>query len=135
MEPYRRKIRYWDVDSNAHVFNARYFVYFDDALTDFFDEAGLDFGALGGDGPVWVTAHAECDFKGEANVGDVLATSVSVERIGNTSVSFSLNTLDETTGRTVATGKEVYVIIDRETRQPIPVPGDVKELLAPYLAD
>ena len=133
VEPYRRKIRYWDVDSNAHVFNARYFVYFDDALTDFFDEAGLDFGALGGDGPVWVTAHAACDFKGEANVGDVLATSVEVESIGNTSVTFALTTLDETTGRTVATGKEVYVIIERETRKPIPVSDSIRRLLAPHM--
>ena len=135
MEPYRRKVRYWDVDSNAHVFNARYFIYFDDALTDFFEEAGLDFGAQGGDGPVWVTAHAECDFKGEANIGDVLATTVSVERVGNTSVTFALETVDETSGETVTTGKEVYVVIDRESRQPTRVPDDARARLAPYLAD
>ena len=133
MEPYRRKVRYWDVDSNAHVFNARYFIYFDDAMTDFFDEAGLDFGALGGEGPVWVTAHAECDFRGEANVGDVLATSVDVESVGNTSVTFSLQTLDETTGETVATGREVYVVIDRESRKPISVPDEARTRIAPYL--
>ena len=133
MEPYRRKVRYWDVDSNAHVFNARYFIYFDDAMTDFFDEAGLDFGALGGEGPVWVTAHAECDFRGEANVGDVLATSVEVESVGNTSVTFSLQTLDETTGETVATGREVYVVIDRESRKPISVPDEARTRIAPYL--
>lgn len=129
MEPYRRKIRYWDVDSNAHVFNARYFVYFDDALTDYFDHTGLDFGALGGEGPVWVTVHAACDFKGEANVGDVLATTVELETIGNTSVSFTLETVEESTGRVMATGREVYVIIDRESREPIPVPDEVRELL------
>ena len=132
MEPYRRKVRYWDVDSNAHVFNARYFVYFDDAMTDFFDEVGLNFGALGEEGPVWVTARAECDFKGEAKVGDVLATSVSVEKIGNTSVVFGVETVDETTGELVAEGREVYVTIDRESRQPIRVPDELRELLAPY---
>lgn len=135
MEPYRRKIRYWDVDSNAHVFNARYFVYFDDATTDFFDEVGLDFGALGGEGPVWVTAHAECDFKGEAGVGDVLATAVSVERIGTTSVTFALETVEEESGTLMATGKEVYVIIDRHTRKPIPVPDEVRDLLAQHMSD
>lgn len=129
MEPYRRKVRYWDVDSNAHVFNARYFVYFDDAMTDFFEATGLDFGALGGDGPVWVTAHAECDFKGEGNVGDVLATSVSVERLGETSVTFALATIEETSGRVVATGKEIYVVIDRVTRKPIVVPDDARAIL------
>jgi len=129
MEPYRRKVRYWDVDSNAHVFNARYFIYFDDAMTDFFEATGLDFGALGGDGPVWVTAHAECDFKGEGNVGDVLATSVSVERLGNSSVTFALETVEETSGRVVATGKEIYVVIDRVTREPIAVPDDARAIL------
>ena len=132
MEPYRRKVRYWDVDANAHVFNVRYLVYLDDALTDFFEVVGFDFGSSGGK-PVWVTAHIECDFRGEANIGDVLATSVHVDRIGNTSVVFGLTTIDESTGRVVTEGREVYVVIDPESRQPIPVPDDARTRLSPYL--
>jgi YbgC/YbaW family acyl-CoA thioester hydrolase len=133
MEPYRRKVRYWDVDANAHVFNARYFVYFDDAVTDFFDEVGMDLGSGEGVGPVWVIAHAECDFKGEAMLGAELATSVSVDRIGTTSVTFGLLTIDEPTGKTVAIGREVYVTIDRETRRPTAVPDNALAALRPYL--
>lgn len=135
MQPYIRKVRYWDVDSNAHVFNPRYFVYFDDALTDFFDETGLDFGALGGDGPVWVVARAECDFEGEATIGDVLVTTVSVETMGNTSVVFGFETNNIDSEDPVATGREVYVLIDRVTRRPIRVPDEVRELLLPHLTD
>lgn len=132
MEPYRRKVRYWDVDANAHVFNVRYLVYFDDALTDFFEEVGLDFGSSGGK-PVWVTARTECDFRGEAGIGDVLATSVHVERIGNTSVIFGLTTIEESSGRVVTEGREVYVVIDPETRKPVPVPEDARRRLEPHL--
>lgn len=131
MDPYRRKVRYWDVDANGHVFNARYFIYWDDALTDFFEETGLDFGTEGG--PLWVTRRTECDFKGEAHIGDRLATSVSVEKIGNTSVVFFLETIEEESGTLVTEGREVYVVIDPETRRPAPVPDEAREKLTPYL--
>ena len=36
---YSRKIRYSDTDAQAHVFNVNYFVYFDDAITDYMDLA------------------------------------------------------------------------------------------------
>lgn len=133
MEPYRRKVRYWDVDANGHVFNARYFVYWDDALTDFFEEAGLNFGTYGG--PLWVTRRTECDFRGEAHIGDHLATTVGVEKIGNTSVTFILRTVEEGSGRLVTEGREVYVVVDPETRQPITVPDAERERLTPHLGD
>lgn len=133
MDPYRRKVRYWDVDANGHVFNARYFIYWDDALTDFFEETGLDFGTDGG--PLWVTRRTECDFRGEAHIGDRLATSVRVEKVGNTSVVFGLKTIEEESGRLVTEGREVYVVIDPETRQPTSVPADSRQRLAPHMVE
>ncbi len=131
MDPYRRKVRYWDTDANGHVFNARYFIYWDDALTDFFEAAGLDFGTEGG--PLWVTRRTECDFRGEANIGDRLATSVWVDRIGKTSVVFGLKTIEEGSGRLVTEGREIYVVIDPETRQPISVPAEARARLAHHV--
>jgi acyl-CoA thioester hydrolase len=133
MEPYRRKVRYWDVDSNAHVFNARYLVYVDDALTDFFEEIGLDYTSEEDGGYLLVVAHAEVDFRGEAVIGNVLATTGYVDRIGNTSITFGFKIIEEGSGRTVATGNEVYVTIDPATRKAVTVPDRVRELLRPHV--
>jgi acyl-CoA thioester hydrolase len=135
MEPYRRKVRYWDVDSNAHVFNARYLVYVDDALTDFFEAVGLDFVSHEGDGYLFVVAHAEVDFRAEAVVGDVLATSIHVARIGNTSITFGFKIIDEHSGTTVANGNEVYVAVDKASRRAVTVPDSVRSLLQAHVED
>ena len=125
---YSRKIRYSDTDAQAHVFNVNYFVYFDDAITDYMDlavgsshkEEGYDI----------FLAHAECDFKSSALLHETLATRVRVEKIGNTSIVFLLTTTEEASGRLVVTGKEIYVTVDSATGKPVPVPNTLREAIA-----
>ncbi len=130
MEPYRRKVRYWDIDANGHVFNARYLIYVDDALTDFLEGSGLAFQSHDEDGFLMVLAHTEIDYRSEAVLGETLATSITTERIGNTSIIFDFDIIEEGTGRVVATGTEVYVTVDSLERSPIPVPEQVRSRLA-----
>lgn len=130
MEPYRRKVRYWDVDANAHVFNARYLVYVDDAITDYLDEAGFAFDHHADDGYLMVLARAEIDYRSEAFIGDLLTTSVSIEDVGNTSIVFAFEIIEERSGREVARGREIYVTVDPEDRRPVTVPDQMRSLLA-----
>jgi len=69
---YRRKVRFWDVDAYGHLFNARYLVYFDDVLCDAFDAAGVSFLAEENGGYEFVVALLECDFVGDAWMGQEL---------------------------------------------------------------
>lgn len=134
MEPYRRKVRYWDVDANAHVFNTRYLVYVDDALTDFLEAAGLAFQGQEANGYLMVLAHTEIDYRSEAVIGDMLVTTVAVERIGETSITFVFEIVEEGAGRSVAVGKEVYVTVEAERRRPIRVPAEVRTILGQSVA-
>lgn len=129
MDPYRRKVRYWDVDANAHVFNTRYLVYVDDALTDLLDELGLGHGSEVWDGYLMVLAHTEIDYRTEAVIGETLATTVGVERIGTSSITFGFRIVEEGSGRIVAAGKEVYVTVADGDRRPIRVPDQVRSRL------
>jgi acyl-CoA thioester hydrolase len=130
MEPYLRKVRYWDVDANGHVFNTRYLVYVDDALTDFLEESGLAFQEHEGDGFLMVIAHTSIDYRSEAVIGDNLATSIAVDRIGNTSIVFTFEIVEIGANRLVAAGEEVYVTVDLTDRRPIRVPDPVRDLLS-----
>ncbi len=123
---YRRKVRFWDVDAYGHVFNVRYLVYWDDVLTDGFAAAGVSFLAADNGGYEFVVAHLECDYLGEATLGDELVTTLTVQELGRTSIVFGMETLNETTGEVVARGHEVYVVIDADSRRPTPIPPEIR---------
>lgn len=129
MEPYRRKVRYWDVDSNAHVFNVRYLVYVDDALTDFLEDSGYGFDDHPDAGYLLVLARTEIDYLSEAVIGDILATTVKVDRVGNTSITFGFEIIEEGTQREVARGRQVYVAIGVDDHEPVPIPDDVRSTM------
>jgi len=126
--PYRRRVRFWDVDVYGHVFNTRYLVYFDDVLTDGFAAAGISFLPEENGGVRFVVAHLECDFVGEATLGDELITTLTVERLGRTSITFALETRNEPDNRVVVRGREVYVVVDAETGKPTPIPDEVRRV-------
>lgn len=125
---YRRKVRYSDSDAQGIVFNANYLVYFDDAITDFFD--ALDFDLHGPAGVDIVLAHIELDFHAPARIGHRLATGARVARIGTTSLTVELKTWDEDSGAAVVTGRQIQVVVDRETLRPVPVPAELAAAIA-----
>jgi YbgC/YbaW family acyl-CoA thioester hydrolase len=124
---YERKIRYSDTDIQGIVFNGNYFTYFDDALTDLFEVLGLTPEDLRRRGIDVVTAHAEADFIGSARIGDALATSVTLDRIGTTSIVFAMEgVVDDVT---IVRGNVVWVTVDARTFDKVPVPDDLRKRL------
>lgn len=126
---YTRKVRFSDTDCQGHVFNVNYLVYFDDAITDYMDAVGLSHEEMTRRGHSMVLARAECDFRSSGVLGETLETGVIVERVGNTSFVFGLRIVEVTTNRLVAEGKEIYVVLDRETGRPTPVPDYIREAI------
>ena len=125
-----QKIRYSDCDPQGIVFNGNYARYWDDALTDWFDDAGFGGTDLGGAGADVVAARIEMDFRASASLGDTLETSIAVERIGNTSMSLAFTTLRLSDREVVAEGREIVVFVDPETFKPTPMPETVRTGLA-----
>ena len=121
---YTRRIRYSDIDSQGIVFNGNYLTYFDDAITDLFVAAGLDPGTMHDAGYDVVTAHASIDFKATAQLFDEMTINVRVGRIGNTSITFDLESrVDQ---RVTTTAEIVYVTVDASSFKPTPVPAAFK---------
>lgn len=118
----KQKIRYSDCDPQGIVFNGNYARYWDDAMTDWFDDLETTGPALEEFGIDVVTARLEIDFKASATLRDVLETSIEVESVGNTSFVLLVVTTKESDQTIVATGKLVVVCVDRETFRPTPVP-------------
>ncbi len=119
---YLRKVRYSDTDAQGIAFNGNYFTYFDDALTDYLEAAGFAGTALTERGYDVVLAHAELDFRSSARLGETIAVTARVARIGTSSVTFTLEARNRDTGELVVEGKEIHVMVDTKTLRPIPVP-------------
>lgn len=128
--PTRQKIRYSDCDPQGIVFNGNYARYWDDALTDWFEEAGFGGIELGGIGTDIVTARLEMDFKASASFGDVIETKIEVERFGTTSMTVRIETSRLSDGTVVVSGRGVYVFVDVEDFRPTPVPEGIRQALA-----
>jgi YbgC/YbaW family acyl-CoA thioester hydrolase len=122
---YHRKIRYSDTDAQGIVFNGNYFTYFDDALTDLLEVAGLTAETRHEAGYDIVTAHVEIDFKSAATLGDTVVTEARVDRVGTASVTFTLQSRVEADGRLAASGEVVFVTVDADTMRPVRVPDPV----------
>lgn len=127
--PTTQKIRYSDCDPQAIVFNGNYARYWDDAVTDWLEDAGLGGEGLGGSGAELVTARLEMDFRESARLGDVLETSIEVERFGNTSMTLVITTRRLSDGAIVTVGKSVNVFVDSDDFRPRTIPDQVKTAL------
>jgi len=126
---YRRKVRYSDTDAQGIVWNANFAGYFDDTLTDLFDELGLTASVMQLGGFEVVTAHLEIDFKAPARLGDVLVTRARLGRVGHKSVTFELETIMESSGTVAVSGEVVFVTVDGSTYRSIEVPEAVVDIL------
>jgi acyl-CoA thioester hydrolase len=126
---YRRKVRYSDTDAQGIVWNANYAGYFDDALTDLFDDLGLTSSVMQLGGFEVVTAHLSIDFKAAARLGDVLVTRARLGRVGHKSVTFEMETIMESSGTVAVTGSVVFVTVDGATFSSIEVPEAVLDVL------
>jgi acyl-CoA thioester hydrolase len=124
--PTTQKIRYSDCDPQGIVFNGNYGRYWDDAVTDWMDEAGFGGFDLGGTVADIVAARMEIDFKAPATMGDVLETTVGVERLGTTSMTIGITSRRQSDGEVIVAGREVIVFIDPSSRQPIPIPDPIR---------
>lgn len=129
-----QKIRYSDCDPQGIVFNGNYARYWDDALTDWFEEAGYGGQDMGGTGLDVVAAHMSIDFKASATIGDTLETTIEVEKFGTSSMTVGFTTRRLSDGTVVVQGIEVIVFVDPKSFRPVAVPDEVRQRLAPESA-
>lgn len=124
-----QRIRYSDCDPQGIVFNGNYARYWDDAATDWLDDAGFGFAGLEELGVDVVTARLEMDFRSPATMGDTLSTTVEVEQFGITSMMLKVETKRQSDDRIIADGRLVWVFVDPGAKKSVPVPDKVKQRL------
>jgi len=131
---HRLRVRYNECDSQGHVFNANYFVYFDVTLTELWRAALGSYEALTADGLDLVVAETGARFRAPARFDDELEITLEIERLGNTSMVSTIEIARD--GETVAEGRIVHIFVRADRLgEKAPIPDHVREILKPYTAD
>lgn len=103
-----------DLDAAGHLNNAKYFSYMEDARSIAYLRArGIDTAsAMRPEDLDIILAHASCDFRSAALMGETLVVRLWPTRVGNTSFSLRYEITEKVSGRTVAQGESVQVAFD-----------------------
>lgn len=126
-EVQRVTTRWSDNDMFGHLNNAVYYELFDAALNAWLiRELGTD---QASNPTMGVVAESSCRFFREVGYPEPLDVGVAVERIGRTSVTFTLGIFAADEEEIAAHGRWAQVSIDRDSRQPVPLPEDLRALL------
>jgi acyl-CoA thioester hydrolase len=125
------RVRYAECDPQQIVFNANYFAYFDVGMTELWRAAIGSYGEMMRRGVDMVVAEASARFLGAARFDDRLELEVSITRLGRTACTTRHRVLRER--EVLVEGTMRHVFVDPRTLEKVPIPGWLRESLAPWV--
>jgi len=129
------QVRTFDLDSYGIVHNSVYLKYFEIARTEYLRQAlGIEPGRFFNDF-YFVIARNVCNYISPARFDEVLDVYARTSKIGNSSFEMEYLIEEKTTGRNVATGETVIVLLNRDTFKPQPLPENVRNLILKFEGD
>jgi acyl-CoA thioester hydrolase len=117
------KVRFSETDMLGHVNNASYFVYLEEARTEFLRDM------LIANKKSFVVVSLKCDFIQQAYFDQRLIIHTSVIDIGNTSFTLVHEIQDKESGQLIAKGHSVVVHFNPEKQKSEPLTEDMRKWL------
>ncbi len=118
---HRETVRFRDLDSLAHMNNAVYATFLEQARIAFLSPHGAQVENM-------ILARLEIDFRSPAELGETIEIAVTPTRIGTK--SFDLEYVMRAGERVVAEAKTVLVAYDYDRAESVEIPDAWKERLA-----
>ncbi len=122
---YSALTRVWfsDTDAQGVVYYGRYLPYFDQARTEYHRHLG----DLGVEGAEFVMRASSVEYHAPARFDDLLESFVRVSRLGRTSATYECVAVRLPDDALMVTATQTIVLVDRETRLPVPIPAAARE--------
>jgi acyl-CoA thioester hydrolase len=114
------RVRYVDTDTSGRIHYTSLFRYFEAAEQEFLRELGHRYPGHHASEAGWPRVHAECDISGALIFDDEIEVEVTVERVGNSSMTLAFRILKA--AAECAKGRVVIVHMERRTGRPMPLP-------------
>jgi 4-hydroxybenzoyl-CoA thioesterase len=123
-----RRIRFSDCDPAGIVFYPQYFVMFNGLVEDWITESlGIRYHHLVLERRVGLpTVRLEADFKAVSRLGDPVILSLSVERLGQRSLTLALRCTGPADDDVRMSLRQVIVTTSLDTHRSIDIPGDLR---------
>ncbi len=124
--------RWMDNDVYGHVNNVQYYSYFDTAVNQFLIERGvLDIhqGEV-----VGFVVDSGCAYFSSISFPDTVHAGIRVAKLGNSSVRYELALYRNDDATPCAAGHFVHVYVERSSARPVPIPPNVREVLATIIS-
>jgi len=118
---HRETVRFRDLDSMAHMNNAVYATFIEQARIAFLSPRGADVENM-------ILARLEIDFRSPVELGETIEIDVTPTRVGTK--SFDLGYVLRAGDRVVAEAKTVIVAYDYELAESVELPSEWKERFA-----
>lgn len=125
---YYLRVRYDECDAQKVVFNARYGVYTDLAVGEFFRALGFGEQMVSGELDYQLVKQTT-EWKAPARYDDVLEATVRVVKIGNTSLTLAVDFRVAGRDALIATVETVYVMVEAHTLAKKPIPPGLRAAL------
>ena len=120
--------RWMDNDLYGHINNVVYYSFFDTVINQYLIRAGgLDIH----DGRViGLAVESMCRFHRPLAYPDPVDAGLRVGKLGRSSVRYEVGLFAAGAEEPAATGHFVHVFVERESRQPTPIPESIRTALA-----
>ncbi len=123
-----RLIRFSDCDPAGIVFYPQYFVMFNGLVEDWVEEGlGIGFRKLVIERRIGLpTVRLEADFRAVSQMGDRVALSLRVERLGSRSITLDSRCISTDNGELRMQMRQVLVSTSLQSHQAVEVPADMR---------
>ena len=125
--------RWMDNDIYGHVNNVVYFSYFDTVINTYLiEQGGLDIHA---GAQIGICAESHCRYASPLAFPETVEAGLAVEKLGNSSVRYTIGLFADGQAEPAATGWFVHVFVDRRTRRPVAIEGRIRRALETLAAN
>ena len=121
------RVRYAECDAQLVVFNARYGDFVDLAVTEYVRALFGSYQNVMDQGYDYQVVKLSTEFKSSAKFDDVLAISVEVAKLGNTSFALTVEFKEFYSERLVAVSEIVYVMMTCPAYEKVAIPDFFRE--------
>jgi len=113
MEPFIRKVQYYETDMMGITHHANYIRWMEEARIDFLERIGFPYAAMEAAGVVSPVRAVSCQYRNPSTFGDTLEITVCVTAFNGVVLTLSYDMVNANTGALVCQARSEHVFLKR----------------------